>query len=223
MSALFNEIKGHLDPETGMVLAADGGRDNLIVNSATLWTLLTDPHESVDWQYECLQFLYKNQIFPGIFSRYLGHNGPNSVDNLIGAMVVGTNVMIHDGRSHGENHFWYYGSCGYPRIGDWYVRFAGFPQWMRAIDKTPLTGWQRDALGVAFWMTSLSDYSNTSDKCLSVLQAIKLGGSLGPYKDVLEPWRLRMMRKYPGGRAELYAIYFGKDHPFAKYAPTTFP
>jgi hypothetical protein len=219
MSTLLTRALLNRDPATGMVRAPDKGLDNLILNSATLFTLLVDHEEKLSWQSQCQEFLRKCQLELGCFARSPGHAGPNSVDNLIAAMVVGAPMQRFDIYQRGVRCFWYYRSTELFNFADWYGRFLGFPTSMRRMLGRQLKWGDKLRWKLSAWWTIRTPREQTSDKCLLVLM-IRREAEIWGWNDKLILWALaRLEQAYPLGLRELYGIYFGKAHPFTDAAP----
>lgn len=221
--SLTEEIKPWID-ETGMIQAANHGRDNLILGTAHLIALLTDPLEQADWRFKAWMFLSDEvAVRSGLYKRYPDCTGNNSVDNLVAAAFASKAqallIYIRGKKMHWsfdvenpDEFSWRY----------WYGRFIGFSPFikMAAGASIGLVGQLLWSLACIF--SALSSKQNTSDKLLQYLMNRIVGGRYWLCDRAMEFWRKIMARKYPGGMRDVYAIYYGPDHPFAKYAPADF-
>jgi hypothetical protein len=221
MSILNEEIKRYIDPATGLIAARDMGRDNLILNTATLISLLTATEmERGAWTLRAQKFLNDCTVSRGVFAREPGHPGPNSLDNLIAAVFVASPGQLLDIYFRGEGHHWFYNSRPRePYFGDWYGRFIAIPPFLRLAARANLKKGDELRLDWASWYTVTRPYKNTSDKCLLVLKFRKIAEQVGWKYPLIAQNLARLERMYPRGLSELYEIYYGLEHPFTRYAP----
>lgn len=221
--SLATEIEFFRDPDTGMIHAADGGRDNLILNTATLISLLSADESKQAWARDAaIDFLISSEVQPGLYKREPTHTGSNSVDNLIAAACV-SQLIAWDIAEHGRKHRWCFNveRPGTFELKHWYGRFLGVPAFvrLRARDRAlfdPLL------FSIACVLSTFSKRENTSDKCLQRLMNEAIKGEHWLCDLAIRVWNKLMQRKYPGGLAELYGVYFGPLHPFARHAPREF-
>lgn len=140
-----------------------------------------------------------------------------SVDNIVGFICADVGFGIYQ---YGKQTFWSY-DCSAPyRFSLRYcvARFPGFVSFIKLSAGKEISLFGRVAIFLSAIFNTFSSRDNTSDKCLQYL----LNKLLTQNSWTVRCWKYLMMRKYPGGLKELYLVYFGKDHPFTKYAPTQF-
>lgn len=213
-------IKPYIDAETGMVMAADGGRDNLILNTATLIALLGD---GSGWEMKALRFLSSVTVAPGLYKRYPGHTGSNSVDNLIGAACA-SYLIPSQIRLWARHSRWCFNveKPGSWAFRHWYWKFIGIPPFIHMAAGRPIGLFYQLTFALACIFSTFSERGNTSDKCLQFLINRRVEHRYPLVNWSIRIWRNRMAKKYPGGMAEVYSIYFGPEHPFTRYARKDF-
>lgn len=227
--SLIEEIKPWVDEETGMIQAGDGGRDNLVVMTATLVSLLPDP-ERLPWLGLIDDFAIRAAVEPGLVSVDYHRVQGMSPDNICALMVMGDRTTKSAIMAYGRKTFWTF-NCERPgrfgiRGGVWFI--PGFVALMKIANDEQINPFSRFVVFCAAIVNALSAYDNTTNKCLQRLWNRKLS----PDSLTVRVWRFLMSRKYPGGEQELLGIYhkipqnrqaeLGQVHPYAKYAPSNF-
>lgn len=220
MSNLDETIKPFLDPATGLIMSKDGGKDNEVLNCATLDML--DGCLPHDLEYALNRFVNQTAVKVGLYFRYPGAND-NSVDNYI-ALAALSRVLAMKIFDYGSRNLWCFDPA-YPTkfsFSKWYFRFIGFRPFIKARAGLGLNIFDAFLFSLSAVFTALSAYGNTSDKCLQVLMNFHMKESHWLVEFGIWSFNQLMRRKYPKGLAELYGIYFGPDHPFTQAAGNSF-
>jgi hypothetical protein len=221
---LSEEIKPWIDPQTGMIQAADHGTDNLILGTAHLIALLPEGEDRSYWRFKAWMFLSNDvTVRTGLYRRYPGATGNNSVDNLVAAAYASSShaffIYIRGTKMHWcfdvenpDKFSWRY----------WYARFVGFPPFIKMAAGKKIGLMSQVLWSIACVYSALTPKQNTSDKLLQYLMNRVVGGRHWLCDRAISAWGRLMARKYPGGMRDVYAVYYAPTHPFAKYAPTDF-
>lgn len=206
------DVTPYIDSATGLMVSRDGGKDNEILNMATLEHVqgfLTE-----DQSLAVHTYLKNSEVQDGLFARSPGAQD-NSVDNLI-AIAYLSPVDAIDMYHYGRNNWWVFNVAkpGKLKLQFFFGRFVGFIPFLSAAAFGYMSTFEALLYAVSTIFTSFSEHGNTSDKCLQVLMNERVLG-----KHWLSDWGIRvfnklMMEKYPGGLHELYTVYFGANHPF---------
>jgi hypothetical protein len=210
--SLWDDSQPYLDPDTGLLMATDGGKDNLILYSAYLYRELEGNSYYTNAQrlrLSCLTFLFQGQAAPGLYRRAPGSQDDNSIDNLIGACYISPTIARYILRRW-NSHFACFDVNRPAWIGlgkNWYGRFIGLKPYIKAAAGKPVSRFDKLLWSLAcIWSTYRS--KGASDPLLQSLQ-----------NDLMPGCRLAKMlwrRKY--NVKALYSAYFGPDHPLTNYA-----
>jgi hypothetical protein len=233
---LYDQLQsaGILDAKWGLPLGANAGRDNIAKDTAVMLALMSpDERKAIALKVETFIAMAMYPATPGLYFREAGNTSRNSVDNLIGHVVIGELLPTDDAKfihERGERMNWTY-SVAYPDVAfnpflpwrykvrqDWYGRFPGFPPFVRLACGAPV---QDDGLSLFYGSviaTCDTPKENTSDKILLWLQ----------WQVIPEPthwlvsqaynhWKKAMTEQY-GDLGGLFAVYYGADHVFTQAA-----
>lgn len=104
-------------------------------------------------------------------------------------------------------------------IQSWWGRSPGFMALLEIAATGKTSVWGNFALLVGQFMPLLSDRDGTSPIKLAYAtwQFLKDRNLLWGLAYGI--WQKMLKRRYPGGIADVYKIYFGKMHPLSRYAP----
>lgn len=145
------------------------------------------------------------------------------MDNLIATAEISKEIALEIW-DYGSKNSWCFNTA-YPddfSLKYWYGRFIGFVPHVKACAEIKLTLIDKVLWSIACIFSALSPYGNTSDKCLQFIMNHSMQGRSKLCDWTISQWRWLMQKKYPSGMAEVYSIYFGKDHPFAINGPRGF-
>lgn len=205
---LWDEIQPWIDKETGLMTAADGGRDNLVLMSAYLVRELLNRGET-DAANSMLKriadFMTTVQVYPGLYRRLPNDAGDNSVDNLIGACFAQTEIalMIHKWWHARWSCFDVNNTDKFALNRNFYGRFLGLHGFIIAASGARPGLFQRLIWSLSV-LWSVHTSKGASDPLLLSLQI-----------DVMSPHCPRAAaywRKHYSLQ-ELYREYFGEHHP----------
>ena len=210
---LWDEIQPWIDPESGLMTAADGGKDNLILMSAYLHRELLRLGEvdaALELGARAIGFLSKCRVDKGLYRRAPGDLSNNSVDNMIGAcsLSVGVSEFI---RQRWNSHF----SCFDVNDADsialgsnFFGRFIGLKAYI--VSSASRKPWMvQRALWILSALFSIRYSTGSSDALLQMLQC-----------DAMSRWCPKTA-EYWGKHYSiktLYSEYFGENFPLVKYA-----
>lgn len=202
--------------------------DNGLLFSATYLVLMGAKLtiDELDW--------FKNTVRscslkPGLLCRYPGEKEATAHDDLTGVAVAsflcGLRPLASQIYSYGDSHEYFWSTVPEPWRNDpasFQARIVDFVPTLRACSGLPLAWYDQTLTILGFLNNAWRDEDETSGKCLLYLKAKALYGRYFWVDYAINTWRSYMQRKYPGGVRALYATYFGKDHPFAIFAPEDF-
>lgn len=187
------------------------------VCTATLICLLEKESDRSIWRGTLYQNLAECQVVPGLYKVDPHRIQGMTPDNIVGYISILYSPEIYH---YGLTTFWSYDCTAPYKFSLKYcvARFPGFVSFIKLSAVQDISIFGHIAIFLSAIFNTLSQYDNASDKCLQYL----LNKRLTENSWTVRSWKYLMMRKYPGGLKELYSIYYGKDHPFTKYAPTQF-
>ena len=221
---LYQDIQPYLESEYKMATPSTGGGscDNLILYHYTYYTLLTDFSELAKVKIEMIQYNDLCYYLPGIYTRHPNQlDNQNSVDNYI-AIALSSASASADILEHNKKFYIYDTNSkdGKTGIDSWFGRFIGFSSLLKYLNHKE-NFLDNIALCAAMLFTLRTPKEDTSNKCLQLLinRYLKHTGPGILIGLALKIWDSYMLKQYPNGVAEMYSIYFGKDHPFTLYAP----
>ena len=155
----------------------------------------------------------------GVLARYPGETEPSSWDDHLGAAVAGAVRGVPDLTRliamHGYASDWTWGE-------NWLGRIPLFSPVVRAAAGDKLSLLSRLRVAGCYLQNCFEPKGETSGICLLYLASHVLEGQGLAVAAAIELWRKILRRRYPGGKREVYGIYFGASHPFAHYSPTDF-
>lgn len=216
MICLTEAIEPFIDPATGLIASKDGGKDNEVLNLATFERLRGEL--TTDFEIALITFMNKTRVKDGLWFRYPGSTD-NSVDNYIAYAYLSPMFALQT-LKYGNKNFW----CFNPAAPDsftlrtWYGRFIGFKPFIKARIYERLNILDAFLFGVSAVFTAMSEYGNTTDKCLQVLMNRHVWDCHWLSNLFIRAFDKLMNRKYPRGLPQLYSIYFGPEHPFTQAA-----
>jgi hypothetical protein len=201
----------------------DHSTDNALLYSATYLVL------SGDLQYEnaFIDFVRACEVQPGIYHRYPGDPGDNAHDDLTGIAVAAKLFGLpfaRDIHSYGARHGWCWNvqSPGQFDRRYFWPRIFDFEPTIKAAAGAKITFFDQVLYALALTWNTREAKEETSGKCLIYLKNKVMDGQGWLSNWAIRYWRRKMLELYPGGIRDVYAIYFGPDHPFAKFAPSSF-
>jgi hypothetical protein len=210
---LLEAIAPYRDPDTGLVNLHPNitGRDsdNGLLFTATARVVFGYPGIE-----EFRAIVARCEIFPGYYSRYPGDPEPTSWDDLIGLSVADT-MSAQSILDYASKHDWSWGD-------KWLGRIPLLQPTVLAGAGVKLSLFSQAKAGACFIQNTFEPVGETSGACLLFLASQVLEGRGAIVDLAIHFWRWRMQRKYPRGIAEVYATYFGPQHPYALFAPTNF-
>lgn len=160
------------------------------------------------------QLLTRCEIEPGLLSRFPGGNKPTTHDDLTGVCAA-SHFMARRVYTRLVEYSGFYGTNFLERIPDFW------PTVKAAASEDIL--WDDVILfSVGILANCFEKKSATSGKCLAYLKCKTMQGQSKILDIVIATWRTVQKWRYPGGMKDVYAIYFGKQHPFALYGPEDF-
>lgn len=214
---------------------SDHSTDNAILFSGTYAVLVwgADPSGHDGWSsvrawFAKLELQLRVRLQGAVYDRYpMDSSSLNSHDNLIGlmsALYFYYPLRNIDIWMWGKKHWgswnnqdpekWTFRSCLARIPGVWAFVKAAASQRLSLFDQLVWSA-------VCVW-NCLSKKEDTSGKCLQYLQNQVVSRKYKICDAAIQFWEEQMLIMYPGGMREVYAIYFGSDHPFAQYGPLDF-
>lgn len=222
--SLIDDIKPWADPATGMVQAADGGRDNLVVHTYRLVRRLSQA-EREQITPIVNRFFYDCLIpgWPGLFHRYPGHTGEGSIDNLIGAALLSHALGLgfeHAILRHARRNFWVFNTESPGKIRwrpfkscywwkDWYWKHIGVPPMLKVICDEELTAFDRLAFRVSVWFLMIFNKGSSDLLLQDDINSVIYG-----HDDQIDELLHRFYLRFDIQSAN--SDYYGTNHPFAK-------
>lgn len=211
--SLWNDIQPWIDKETGLMTAADGGRDNLILMSAYLSReLIRLGEESAALTLHCsaLKFQTATQVRPGLYQKLPGSTDNNTEDNMVGNCYFDLNVSDAI-RARWNWHL----SCfdvnnpnKFAVNQNLFARFFGLKAYIVACSGKKPWLVQRLIWCASTWF-SVKYSTGASDPLKLMLQCDEL-------KDMC-PRTVAYWRRHYTAKS-LYSQYFGPNHPLTKYS-----
>lgn len=211
--SLWNDIQPWLDPETGLMQAGDGGRDNLILMSAYLHRELVLQGESDaanELSKRALKFLISVKVKTGLYKKLSDSTDDNTEDNLTGACYWGWDIP-RDIWYHWNWHLSCFDVNNPNKIAlnrNFFARFIGLKAYIIAA-----AGHEPNIIQRLLW-------------CISVWISIKYStGASDPLKQMLKcevmesitPKTVAYWKKHYSIPA-LYLDYFGANNPLYIYS-----
>lgn len=211
---LWDAMQKYLDPLYGLAMPPDGGKDNLILDSAFLHRelLIHQDHAAADeLSGRASAFLGKCEIRPGLYLRYPGNLEDNSPDNLIGS------AWFEGIRAQNIYQRWvdFYG-CFDVKNPDLvnllspqcYVRIHGLETYLAMAAKKAPTPLQLETWNAVSTLNVLVN-NGPGNELMQSLQNDKMAMN-GHGRTTLAAWEIRYKV------ADLYAQQFGEDYPLTK-------
>lgn len=230
---LAEAIKEYREPTYGLVSnvknPGDRSCDNGLLFSATYIVLLDRAPEQYAELVWFIDIIRKCSIENGVYARYPGEKTPTTHDDLTGIVSIGRGTLASLGLYFYLNmHDWFYPAEGSQvsdasRYGNLLARIVDFPATVRAAATVKLTTLSKVGFCLGLLWNCFEKKSETSGKCLIYLKARTVEKS-GSRICNLTVWIWRRVQavRYTGGMRDVYAIYFGPEHPFAVYGPRDF-
>lgn len=222
----LSDLDRWIDPETGLITAADGGVDNLATCTATALQFL-GAEDRLTLRSRVIEFFRLCEVKPGLYSRRPGDHGTGSVDNLVG-MACLSYQLDTDHRykmlKYADANDWVFDveNPGSSSVRNNYGRFAGIPPFLKIAAGVGAPLYDQVIMAGATVFNAGSARENTSDKCLQILINSVVSGRYTICSLGIGVWKTWMQKKYPRGQRELYEIYWGVAHPFTLESPTLF-
>lgn len=163
------------------------------------------------------------EVEPGLICRYPGKESNGiSQDEMIGAATLDA-AAAECIYQYGQKHWWYYdvSKNGFS-LSKWMGRFIDFKPYIKHAARFKLNIFQQLAWTVGTIITTFSSYDNTSSKLLKWVQLKKMEHNYYLCDLAIIFFRWKMSRQYKNGLKDVMGIYFGPNHPLAKYAPNNF-
>lgn len=207
----MNRLQGFIDPNSGLVtLHRDSvGRDcdNHVLFTVTAGVVFNMMGVLMTPLVGC-------ELEPGVFSRYPDDPQPSSWDDHL-AMAVANSYDATRIKLHGETHEWKWGN-------EYLGRIPLFTSTVYAASGIKLGLVDQAIMGACFIQNVFERKGETSGTCLLYLAQHALKGQGWLVMACVGAWRAIMGLRYPGGMRDVYAIYFGPEHPIALYGPQGF-
>ena len=154
-------------------------------------------------------------IRPGLLCRYLGETTASSWDDHIGVACA---CYVYD--STYAKLLWAYGiDNNFMYTGDPLGRFPFFMPTLKACAGMELTLAEQIMVAGSYIENLFEARGGTSGKILLWHRARVFVGKYWLLNFVIGFWAWRMMKLYPKGLKDIFTIYFGAEHPLAKYMP----
>ena len=204
--SLWDDIQPYLDLETGLLMAPDGGKDNLQLYSAYLYRELIRSGEysrAVIIYERVINYCLANQVTLGLYRR--SPLNDNSIDNYTGIVYVSPDLSDYV-LSRWSVRFACF-DCDRPDwigVGRyWFGRFLGFKPYLQACAEIKPNLINR-VIWVLSCLVSIKFSKGASDPLLQSLQCDKMAVYC---PKTVSFWRSRYFLK------QLYSEYFGPNHP----------
>ena len=210
--SLWQDIQPWIDSETGLMTAADGGRDNLILMSSYLYRELINNGEYQDAATlftRCMRFITVTTVAPGLYKKLPDSLDDNTEDNMVGncymSPAIAAKICVR----------WnYHLSCfdvnnpnKFALNRNFFGRFFGLKAYI--IASSGFKPWliQRLIWCVSTWY-SVKTSKGASDPLKLMLEC-----------DKMEKWCPKTVAYWHKNNSAkvLYAEYFGPNHPLVKY------
>lgn len=171
--------------------------------------------------------LIKRQVSPGLYKKYPGSVHTSSHDNLIGDILCADFVRDEETLAAIYEHAkknWY---CFYTaehkptfkeKVGAFFGRIPGVIAMVRVSNKKSMGIIGITLMIVGLLLNMTEERTNTSGRCLLLLQTRYLLGRNALLDLVIGLWLGKMQRLYHNGPRELRAIFFGALHPFTTFS-----
>lgn len=216
----------YTDKQTGLILASDGGRDNMPVCTA-LAHILTDDCVQADLLEERAEdFINRPDVKVewGTFRRYPGAND-NSVDNMIGLCYLSKNYAQWIWQYKWESLF-SFNVSNYKKFSFkwWYGRFLGFPSYVKFVATGDIGILDYVLVSISMWFSTFGAKEDTSNKILQYIMNQKYAKNDNSriLNFFLKRWNKKMNKIYAYGPKQMFEIYFGASHPFTMAAKMNF-
>jgi len=169
--------------------------------------------------------LTKVTLAPGLIERTPTYNAQEGPDDYIGYLAAGKYINSKDAIdvwNYGLTHYGAFNNT-YPGKWSWTAFLWRQPQLVAhtlyAANKSPgglLQLVWAGTIALSCWREPIT---NTSDRILAWLLIETWDGKGWLNKWAVKLWSKRLLRDYSGGMTTVAAIYFGPNHPLAKYWP----
>lgn len=222
---LKEDIQVYREKATGIVglnpNPMDRSEDNGLLFSATYLNLLGEDDEEERWFF---QLVLECSLKSGLICRYPGDTRLQAHDDMIGVANF-SSVLADMILTYGERNLysWNTENPGKWTLRTFFYRMGAFVPFLKAKSDRKLNLLDTLNVFLSYYLNTREPKEGSSGKCLLYLMsdALENNGNFVT-KRVVAYWRKKMMQMYPGGRQELYSIYFKPHHPFAIYAPKDF-
>jgi hypothetical protein len=219
---LYEDLKPYIDPDSGLVMAADGGCDNEPLFAAIAFRL--DPWGMAGLKVNAHDFLSREsvRIVPGLYRRYPGATD-NSVDNLVGVCCFGESFAKSILTYCESTRFSYdVTKPGHFTLRYWFGRFVGFPPFVKAAAGKKIGIGSQILFSLACLFTLIGSRTDVGNRQLQLLMNDVLYGKYRLVDATIRFWGKRMKKMYPNGAKDIFSLYHGPNHPFVKYASPNF-
>jgi len=208
------------EPKTGAVSLYKNPPDKSTDNGILFSAVAASINGITDLQFVAILGWYEVQ--PGVLLRYPGTTDYCSHDDLTGAASYWFPFAL-------RTFVWGATSDWTWPVNNWLYRIIDFPPAIKGGANYDLNVYDQFKCALAWtWNAFMSPYGDTSGKQLIWLKQRVCQNKGWLVKQAARFWRWKMMRLYPGGLKELFAVYYqpdaktGDPHPFTVYGPSTF-
>lgn len=124
---------------------------------------------------------------------------------------------------HGKKNWWFYFRGGVLRdkFNAIFYRLPGVVQHIKICAGVQLNQLDMVLLAAGLYSNSLGDQADTSGKIMKWhMASMYLRGSQRNWLCdwAVQKWIDKLMETYPNGMSDVFAIYYGKSHPFVRWA-----
>lgn len=237
--SLREEIKPYRDSITEMILAKDGGRDNLITYTCQYLDLLTPQERGLEWSW-FYNVILKCELRIGLFNREPGLIGNmNAHDDLTLLSYISPIMAMNFHEEiyyYGHPNFWFFNTVNpewsvWKNLWEtfhwrdarrsWLYRIGGFTAGIKARADKRLNLIDVLYAYFSFKNNMKEPKEETSGKILCYFRAQCLYGKSKLLDKMIRTWNNKMMELYGDNYLQgLYSEYHGISHPFTKYAKT---
>ncbi len=183
-------------------------------DNGVLFTVVAEKLDLIE-EVECVEVVRRYMV-GGLVKRYPSSIDYSSWDDHLAAALAS--------RSMGKATCWDLETRSWKLPGgNWIGRIPLLTPTVRSAAGLTLGAWDRARVCVAYLSNFFEAREESSGKQLLWLASRSLHAQGGLLARVIDLWRWRMMRVYPGGLRELMAIYYTHpEHPFRAAARADF-
>lgn len=222
------EVEQNYTDAEGMITSVRDPKEkwtsgNHLLITGTYYVLLSYLDRTTEADVENFKKLVKScEVRPGVYNRNQNRPDAQAHDDYIGIVAASYFLQSDFHREvldHGENNNWTFDNTDNDivEINSYFSRFPDFVPFVRAANGKSPSLWEQVLFAIAILVSAFSDKNETSGKILKWLEIQTIRNKYFIIDSAIFFWKKMIFKKYPNGMGDVFGIYFGKDHPFAKY------